>query len=163
VAISWQDAVEFTKWLSRETGAQYRLPTEAEWEYAARAGGQAQESADLSAEAWYKVNSGGKTHPVGQKKPNAWGLYDMLGNAWEWVADFWWEDYSGAPADGSARLGIGSPIGALKAGEVRLLRGDAWRLERAEARYASRPPFGLHQRCNNSGFRIARTISAATK
>ncbi len=160
VAISWQDAVEFSKWLSRESGQEFRLPTEAEWEYAARAGNQAEQPAELAAEGWYKVNSGGHTHPVGQKKPNAWGLYDMLGNAWEWVADIWSKDYTGAPADGTARMDVGTAMGPFKAGEVRLLRGGAWCLESATARFASRPPFGLHQRCNNSGFRVARTVAA---
>jgi formylglycine-generating enzyme required for sulfatase activity len=158
VAVSWQDAVEFCQWLARETGQPYRLPSEAEWEYAARAGNAGDQPPDLAETGWQKVNSGGRTHAVAQKKPNAWGLYDMLGNAWEWTADVWWKDYEGAPADGGARLAGGSPMASLAAGDVRPLRGGAWCLESAEARYASRPGFGLHQRCNNSGFRIARSV-----
>jgi formylglycine-generating enzyme required for sulfatase activity len=159
VELSWADAVEFCKWLSRETGQLYRLPTEAEWEYASRAGSDAEQAATLTEVAWYKANSEGATHAVGKKQPNAWGLYDMLGNAWEWVADVWAKDYDGAPADGTARA-EGSAFMSLPAGEVRPLRGGGWCLESAEARYASRPGFGLHQRCNNSGFRVARTIPA---
>jgi formylglycine-generating enzyme required for sulfatase activity len=158
VAVSWNDAMEFTKWLSRETRQEYRLPSEAEWEYAARAGSAGDAPPDLDVAAWHRENSDKGTHPVGAKQPNAWGLHDMLGNAWEWVADVWRSDYVGAPPDGSARLDGGSPFAMFKAGELRPLRGGGWCLETAEARFASRPPFGAAQRCNNSGFRVARTI-----
>jgi len=150
--------VEFTRWISGETKQRYRLPSEAEWEYAARAGSTTEGPADLDAAAWHRENSGSRTHPVAGKQPNAWGLHDMLGNAWEWVADVWQSDYVGAPADGSARMDGGSAFAMFKAGEVRLLRGGAWCLETGEARFTSRPPFGAAQRCNNSGFRVARTI-----
>ena len=158
VALSWHDAVEFCKWLSRETGQEYRLPSEAEWEYAARAGAQTEEPADPGQAAWYRDNSGARTQPVARKQPNAWGLYDMLGNAWEWVADIWSRDYAGAPADGSARLDGGTAFGLFAAGDGRPLRGGAWGLERAEVRFAGRPAFGSHQRCNNSGFRVVRSL-----
>jgi formylglycine-generating enzyme required for sulfatase activity len=158
VALSWHDAVEFCKWLSRETGHEYRLPSEAEWEYAARAESQMEHPSDLNQVAWYKDNSEAKTQPVARKQPNAWGLYDMLGNSWEWVADVWSDDYTGAPTDGSARLDGGSPHSGFAAGDGRPLRGGAWGLERAELRFAGRPAFGSHQRCNNSGFRIARSF-----
>jgi len=161
VAVSWHDAVEFCRWLSRETGHGFRLPTEAEWEYAARAGSEAGQPSDLSELAWYKVNSNGRTHPVGQRKPNRWGLYDMLGNAWEWVADVWSKDYTGAPTDGTARLDGGSAFASLAPGEVRPLRGGGWCLESAEARYSARPGFGWRQSCNNSGFRVARARGSA--
>ncbi len=92
VCVSWNDTQEYAKWLSKKEGKSYRLPTEAEWEYAARAGAKTKysfgnEESKLEDYAWYSSNSGSKTHPVGQKKPNAFGLYDMLGNVWEWVND----------------------------------------------------------------------------
>ena len=125
VALSWHDAVEFCKWLSAETKQEYRLPSEAEWEYAARAGNQAEYPTDLDQAAWYKENSEGKTQPGAQKQPNAWGLYDVLGNGWEWVADVWSQDYRGAPADGSARRDGGSPAAAQKCCPTRL-REQYW-------------------------------------
>ena len=106
-----------------EGGNCYRLPTEAEWEYAARAGTSGDRySEDLDAIAWYEDNSGDRTHPVGQKAPNAWGLYDMLGNVWEWVEDRF-GDYRG----GSVK----DPRGPKK-GTTRVVRGGSWFLS---ARY----------------------------
>ena len=92
VDVSWDDASAFCKWLSKKTGKTVVLPTEAQWEYACRAGSKTRFSfgdkdSDLGDYAWYSDNSGGMTHPVGQKKPNAWGLYDMHGNAWQWCSD----------------------------------------------------------------------------
>jgi len=94
--------MEFCKWLSGETGMQIRLPSEAEWEYACRAGTTGHFAGDVNWMAWHRANSGLRTHPVKQKKPNAWGLYDMHGNVWEWCVDMWHENYKGAPTDGSA-------------------------------------------------------------
>ena len=87
VCVSWNDAQEFCRWLSESLGELVRLPSEAEWEYAARAGTEGARYGRLEKIGWYSSNSGGWAHPVGEKQPNAWGLYDMLGNVWEWVED----------------------------------------------------------------------------
>ncbi len=158
ILLSWQDAAEFCKWLATETGQQFRLPSEAEWEYAARAGSEADLQAGADTYGWSRENSELRTHPVALKKPNAWGLFDTAGNAWEWVADVWTRDYEGAPTDGSARMDGGSSHPQIAPGDGRILRGGGWGLERATLRFADRSPFGSHQRCNNSGFRIARSI-----
>ena len=102
--VSWDDAQEFIKKLNVMTGKQYRLPSEAEWEYAAKAGGNSKYagSDDIDSVAWYGKNSDRKTHAVAQRKANAWGLYDMSGNVWEWVEDSYHDSYVGAPDDGAA-------------------------------------------------------------
>jgi formylglycine-generating enzyme required for sulfatase activity len=105
--ISWNDAQEFCQKLSDKTGKKYKLPSEAEWEYACRAGTQTRyyfgDNAELLGEyAWYGQNLDSKTHPVGQKRQNNWGLYDMHGNVWEWCEDGWHDNYKNAPTDGTA-------------------------------------------------------------
>ena len=129
-SVSWGDTQEFIRRLNAMDGAgTYRLPTEAEWEYAARAGTTGDRYGNLDAIAWYRDNSGRRTHPVGQKAPNAWGLYDMLGNVYEWVAD-WYDDYPGGsvtdpqgPPSGSDRV----TRGGSWSDEARILRAP-WRL-----------------------------------
>ena len=105
--VSWEEAQEFCLKLSEMTGRECRLPSEAEWEYACRAGTTTRyyfgdDANQLGDYAWYSDNSDSQTHPVGEKKPNDWGLYDMHGNVWEWFEDRWHRNYKGAPKDGSA-------------------------------------------------------------
>ena len=107
--VSWTDAKEFVQKLSAKTGSTYRLPSEAEWEYAARAGNSkkyffGEDVGQLDRYAWFAANSSNTTHIVGGKLPNPFGLYDIYGNVWEWTEDCWNESYLGAPADGSAWL-----------------------------------------------------------
>ena len=122
--VSWDDAQAFCQKLSQITGKTYRLPTEAEWEYACRAGTTTRyyfgdDASQLGDYAWYRGNSQAKTHPVGQKRANAWGLYDMSGNVWEWCEDNWHDNYIGAPTDGSAWLKNGNDNRSP-------LRGGSW-------------------------------------
>ncbi|MDR2801305.1 MAG: formylglycine-generating enzyme family protein [Desulfovibrio sp.] len=131
--VFWGEAQEFIRRLNLKEGRNgYRLPTEAEWEYAARAGSDAGSSAKdaLRQVAWYAENSGSATHPVGQKKPNAWGLYDMPGNVNEWVADWFSGSYY---AQSPAKDPAGPSSGAL-----RVRRGGSWSDEAANCRLARR-------------------------
>jgi len=167
--VSWNDAQDYIKKLNSQTGKEYRLPTEAEWEYACRAGGQQEYCGGdhVGSVAWYKDNSGNKTHPVATQEPNAFGLYDMSGNVWEWVEDtyqagysyarsmssFIWSSDPGsfvyAPTDGSAWQGDGSQ---------HVLRGGSWqyvpRFVRSASRFGSMP----EDRSGEFGFRLARTL-----
>ena len=123
-SVSYGDAQAFCQKLSQVTGKNYRLPTESEWEYACRAGTTTDyyfgdDANQLGDYAWYYGNSQKTTHPVGQKKPNAWGLYDMSGNVWEWCEDNWHDNYIGAPKDGSAWLKNGNDNRSP-------LRGGSW-------------------------------------
>lgn len=117
--VDWHEAQEFIKRLNaRRDGYTYRLPSEAEWEYAARAGTTGDYAGNLAEMAWYGYDFSGTPHPVGQKKPNAWGLYDTHGNVYEWVQDKWHDDYNGAPTDGSAWMSGSN--------NNRILRGGSW-------------------------------------
>ncbi|MBC1194165.1 SUMF1/EgtB/PvdO family nonheme iron enzyme [Microcystis aeruginosa BLCCF158] len=134
-SVSWDDAQAFCQKLSQITGKTYRLPTEAEWEYACRAGTTTRyyfgdDANQLGDYAWYNGNSQRTTHPVGQKKPNAWGLYDMSGNVWEWCEDNWHDNYKNAPSDGSAWL--------TDDNWYKLLRGGSWNYRPEYCRSASR-------------------------
>ena len=134
--VSWNECQEFVKKLNDRGQGEFRLPTEAEWEYACRAGSETiyafgDDPAQLGNYAWFNENSGSETHPVGQKSPNAFGLYDMHGNVWEWCADTWHENYTGAPTDGSA-------WGSLGDGKAKLLRGGSWNFVPVNVRSASR-------------------------
>ncbi len=150
VHVSWYDAARYCMWMSEQSGRQYRLPTEAEWEYAARGGGKnvsAYSDTSIDAVAWYKDNAGGTTHPVGSMMPNAFGLYDMQGNVWEWCSDWYNSDYyQESPSE--------NPSGPA-AGSFRVLRGGSWgsggSLCRVSAR-GLRPP---DNRNSLTGFRVA--------
>jgi formylglycine-generating enzyme required for sulfatase activity len=124
--VSWDGAQAFCQKLSLITGKTYRLPTEAEWEYACRAGTTTRyyfgdDANQLGDYAWGSENSNDTTHPVGQKKPNAWGLYDMSGNVWEWCEDDWHDSYAGAPDDGTAWIDNDNRSQSRKC-----LRGGSW-------------------------------------
>jgi len=149
--ILWNEAKDFCRRLSEMTGAEYRLPSEAEWEYACRAGETGAYASDPNATAWYDINSNDKTHPVGQKRPNEFGLYDMLGNVVEWCEDTWHNSYANAAHDASAWLESG--------GDNRVARGCSFRDMSARCRSAYRDYWSLsHGRNANRGFRLAKTI-----
>jgi formylglycine-generating enzyme required for sulfatase activity len=170
VLVSWYDAVSYCNWRSEAEGLQavytvsgttvsadwrangYRLPTEAEWEYAARGGSVSEDSMSYTGAsepgpvAWYIGNSSGKTHPVGLKEPNSLDLYDMCGNVREWCWDWFSEKYKSAS--------VNDPTGE-PSGEIRVVRGGSWMNDfglRSSDRGALRPGEGA----NDAGFRIAR-------
>ncbi|AUB80546.1 SUMF1/EgtB/PvdO family nonheme iron enzyme [Candidatus Thiodictyon syntrophicum] len=160
INVSWKDAVAYCLWLSGQTGRTYRLPSEAELEYACRAGTQTRWSCGddekaLADHAWFDGNSGGKTHPVGEKAANPWGLHDMHGNVWEWVQDHWHDNYQGAPDDGRAWDDI--------SGGWRVLRGGGWIDEVQSRRSACRTLVdpGLH--FPDAGFRLALGLEPASQ
>jgi len=147
--ISWHDASAFCAKL----GASYCLPTEAQWEYACRAAGKApwhfgDKAESLNDYCWYDGNSEGKTHEVGTKKPNAWGLYDMHGNVWEWCED-WYGDYSADPAE--------DPVGA-ESGEKKILRGGSWCNSAGNTRCAYRYRNTPFTKVDFNGFRVCLKI-----
>ena len=157
IYVNWHDAQAYVAWLSRMTGKTYRLLTEAEWEYAARAGttmayfwdeevGKGNANCDGCGSEWDKK----RTAPVGSFKPNAFGLYDMAGNVWQWVEDCYHKNYDGAPTDGSAWM----------AGDCknRGVRGGAWVNNPSYMRSAHRNWVPTDDRSSYLGFRVARTI-----
>ncbi len=156
VRVSWEQAVAFCRWLSERTGRRFTLPTEAQWEYACRAGTTGAYAGEADRMGWHRHNARGGAQPVAQKQPNAWGLYDMHGNAWEWCQDVIHETYDGAPADGSAWVTGGKVCYGVH-DDYRVLRGGAWcrfpRIMRSASRYSAFPDCSS---CN-IGFRIVRT------
>jgi formylglycine-generating enzyme required for sulfatase activity len=157
VNVSWNDATTFCQWLSKREGIQYGLPTETQWEYACRAGTATiwccgDSDTALKEFAWYSANSGDKTHPVGQLRPNAWGLCDMHGNVREFCADRFAKDYY-------AKSPPNDPDGPTE-GSLRVVRGGPWigfaRACRSSARARSAPAHAIH----HLGFRVASVLPA---
>ena len=171
LCVSWNDARAYAQWLSRKTGKRYRLPAEAEWEYAARAGSaaarpwgndpvQACRFANVADQSRFQTWGFGQKHectdghyftaPAGGYAPNAFGLYDMLGNVWEWTEDCWNASYSGAPSDGAAWL----------RGDCaqRVVRGGSWSTVPRFVRSATRHKNPADFRDNLTGFRVARNL-----
>jgi formylglycine-generating enzyme required for sulfatase activity len=149
VCVSWNDSVAYAQWLSIKSNRKYRLPTEAEWEYAARSGGRNEKFAgsdDIDAVAWYSANSGNTTHPVGLKSANGLGLYDMSGNVWQWTADWYGENYyRNSPRS--------NPLGPLT-GSKRIFRGGSWFYDPRGARVSYRD-FSVPEYCSSYlGFRV---------
>ncbi len=157
INVTWQDAKAYAEWLSEETGKPYRLPTESEWEYAARSGAKQEVFAGTSEEAQlpefgvYADSSGNRAAGVGSKQANEFGLQDMSGNVWEWVEDCWHDHYRGAPTDGEPWLEQGD-------GDCtqRVVRGGSWnnKPENLRASYRYRHP--ADNRNNKLGFRLAQ-------
>jgi formylglycine-generating enzyme required for sulfatase activity len=164
INITWYDAVAYADWLSLMTGKRFRLSTEAEWEYAARAGTETQywwgNEIRQDGKVWANCEGCGsewddkRTAPVGRFTANAFGLYDTAGNVWEWVQDCWHSDYDGAPTDGHRAWG------SENRGDcgLRVLRGGSWydrpRRLRSANRYRGNPLDGN----NNVGFRLAQDL-----
>jgi len=165
IYVSWNDAQTYVQWLSRKTGKRYRLPSEAEWEYAARGGtttpfhtGNCVNTNQANYDGTSDYNNCGaktgqsrkQTIAVGSFPANAYGLHDMIGNVWEWTQDCWNKDYSGAPTDGSA----------WKTGACaqRVLRGGSWINSPLLTRAAERSGSTAENRSFSNGFRAARTL-----
>jgi len=161
VCVSWNDARAYIGWLNSKVAGQraapgpYRLPSESEWEYAARAGSTSyfwwgdEESAAL-AHAWFKSNSGGQTHPVALKPANPFGLYDIVGNVWQWTGDCYAESYAHAAADGSANV--------TRNDCLRVDRGGSWQYPAWLLRPATRERNPADFRATSLGFRVARAL-----
>jgi formylglycine-generating enzyme required for sulfatase activity len=155
--VSWDDAKQYIQKLNAKTGKQYRLPSEAEWEYACRAGGKQEYcgSDNVDSVAWYGAyatpvgNSAKTTNPVATKQANAFGLYDMSGNVWEWNEDSYHDNYNGAPTDGSVWQGDGAK---------RVLRGGSWNYGPRSSRAADRDGNEPAGRFLIIGFRLARML-----
>jgi formylglycine-generating enzyme required for sulfatase activity len=171
LCVSWNDARAYAQWLSQKTGERYRLPTEAEWEYAARAGTSAARAwgddpreacrfANVADQSRFQIWGFGQKHqcndghyftaPAGSYAQNAFGLHDMLGNVWEWTQDCWNASYAGAPSDGAASL----------TGDCaqRVSRGGSWSTVPRYARSASRNKHAADHRDNLTGFRLLRVF-----
>ncbi|MCI5126358.1 MAG: formylglycine-generating enzyme family protein [Candidatus Electrothrix sp. AR5] len=163
INIDWHDAVAYCAWLSRETGHTYRFPTEAEWEYACRAGSVSSwcfgdDEVGLGEYAWYDKNAEKQTHPVGEKKANAWGLHDMHGNVREWCGDWYGEK---SYADGQRRGTVKNPPG-LAQGKRRVIRGGSWSGTPRDARCSVRNRSIPVNRSGIKGFRVVFSPAAGS-
>ena len=148
--VSWEEAMEFCSLLSNKTGKNYTLPTEAQWEYAARGGKKAEGtkyagSNMIDAVAWYTDNSGSSTHPCGTKRANALGIYDMSGNVWEWCKDWYSSSYTSYDTN--------NPTGP-SSGSYRVRRGGSWSHDASYCRVAYRGTSSPGARGNYLGFRV---------
>jgi formylglycine-generating enzyme required for sulfatase activity len=155
--VSWIDAVAFCVSVSALTSLEFRLPSEAEWEYACRAGNGEEyffgdNAIALLDYGWYEINSMNRTHRVGRKRPNTWGLYDMAGNVWEWCADTWHSDYTGAPT--TAAVWNDTQITQPR----RVLRGGSWNHDSFRCRSAYRSREWNEFATDHFGFRVAVTL-----
>ncbi len=157
VCVNWHDAQAYVAWLNSKTKGGYRLPTEAEWEYAARGGavskfwwGEDENEIGAPDHAWFKDNAGGATHPVGQKPANGFGLYDVAGDVWQWTEDCYAETYVKAPIDGSAASG--DP--ACRRSD----RGSSWYYPAWLLRAATRERNPPDYKDGVLGFRVAKTL-----
>ena len=156
--VSWNDIQEFIEKLNKQTGKTFRLPSEAEWEFAARGGihseGYLYAGSDkLKEVGWYAENAGGQTHPVGLKMANELGIHDMSGNVWEWVEDQWHDNYKGAPQDGS-------PWVDRNKGANRVLRGGYWLNVARDCRVSCRNDYSPVYRNDYIGFRLALSLQS---
>lgn len=152
--VSWDEASDFAEEMRVITGIKVKLPTEAQWEYACRAGGAHEKYCGAGGRperlAWYEENSGKEMHAVAQLTANEWGLYDMSGNAWEWTLDCWNKNYEGAPADGSS----------WKSGECdkRVLRSGTTFQDAKSVRAADRMNGGTDYKSEHTGMRLVRVM-----
>jgi formylglycine-generating enzyme required for sulfatase activity len=149
--VSWRDVVAFCEKLSEKEGKTYRLPTEAEWEYACRAGatGAFSGTGNIDDMAWYETNSEEQTHPVTTKKPNAWGLYDMHGNVSEWCSDYYEPDYP--------EVTVADPTGPTD-GKYHVVRGGSWGRFVRSCRCAARSSFPTSYQLKQTGFRVVMEV-----
>jgi formylglycine-generating enzyme required for sulfatase activity len=155
--VTWQDAQQYVKWLSRMTGKRYRLLSEAEWEYVARAGTTTHfsfgnDDAVLGDYGWFSANAEDGPHVVGSRSPNPWGVYDIHGNVAEWVEDCFHDTYQGAPSDQTPWL-TGSNCSR------RVIRGGSWRYAAKILRSASRDWLQIDKSQDDLGIRIARELA----
>jgi formylglycine-generating enzyme required for sulfatase activity len=158
-SVTWFNAQEFCEKLSQLTGKNYRLPTEAEWEYACRAGTETlfsfgDDRDKLGDYAWFRTNSNNETHPVGEKLPNPWGICHMHGNVWEWCADQYHESYVNKPENIKENGSIAWADNNITNQSSRILRGGSWFHIPVKSRSASREKYDADDGFNDIGFRV---------